>query len=31
MLNDLDLKVDDNEIDRIRWEILAFAKSCRHH
>ena len=21
--------VDDNEIDRIRWEILAFANSCR--
>ena len=21
---------DDNEIDRIRWEILDFANSCRH-
>ena len=31
MLNDLDVKVDENEIDRIRWEILTFAKSCRHH
>lgn len=27
-------KIDTNEIDRIRWEILAFANSCRngtHH
>ena len=31
MLNDLDEKVDENEVDRIRWEILAFAKQCRHH
>lgn len=23
--------VDDNEIDRIRWEILDFANSCRQH
>lgn len=23
--------VDDNEIDRIRWEILEFANSCRNH
>lgn len=23
--------VDDNEIDRIRWEILDFANSCRLH
>ena len=23
--------VDDNEIDRIRWEILDFANSCRNH
>lgn len=22
--------VDDNEIDRIRWEILSFANSCRY-
>lgn len=25
----LSLKVDENEIDRIRWEILDFANSCR--
>ena len=24
-------KVDNNEIDRIRWEILDFANSCRNH
>lgn len=22
--------IDHNEMDRIRWEILAFANSCRH-
>jgi len=26
----VDTKVDDNEIDRIRWEILDFANSCRN-
>ena len=25
----VDNKVDDNEIDRIRWEILDFSNSCR--
>ena len=25
----LALKVDENSIDRIRWEILSFANSCR--
>ena len=25
----LSLKVDENSIDRIRWEILSFANSCR--
>jgi hypothetical protein len=30
MLNELEEKVDENEIDRIRQEILSFAKSCRH-
>ena len=25
----VDNKVDDNEIDRIRWEILEFSNSCR--
>lgn len=26
----LDAKIDMNEIDHIRWEILNFANSCRH-
>ena len=26
----IDNKVDNNEIDRIRWEILDFANSCRN-
>ena len=26
----LDKKIDMNEIDHIRWEILNFANSCRH-
>ena len=26
----VDNKVDDNEIDRIRWEILEFSNSCRN-
>lgn len=26
----IDEKIDMNEIDRIRWEILEFANSCRH-
>lgn len=26
----LDEKIDMNEIDHIRWEILNFANSCRH-
>lgn len=33
-LDDLAEKMDENEIDRIRWEILDFANSCRngrHH
>lgn len=33
-LDDLAKKMDENEIDRIRWEILDFANSCRngrHH
>ena len=29
-LDDLLDSQDDNEIDRIRWEILDFANSCRH-
>lgn len=29
-LDDLQDSQDDNEIDRIRWEILDFANSCRH-
>lgn len=29
-LDDLQNSQDDNEIDRIRWEILDFANSCRH-
>ena len=27
----LDEKIDMNEIDHIRWEILDFANSCRHN
>lgn len=27
----LDKKIDMNEIDHIRWEILNFANSCRNH
>lgn len=33
-INALNNKIDMNEIDRIRWEILNFANSCRkgeHH
>lgn len=29
-LGELQDSMDDNEIDRIRWEILDFANSCRH-
>lgn len=29
-LEDLQDSMDDNEIDRIRWEILDFANSCRN-
>lgn len=29
-LDDLQDSLDDNEIDRIRWEILDFANSCRN-
>ncbi len=29
-LDDLEEKIDMNEIDRIRWEILNFASSCRN-
>lgn len=29
-LDSLQDSQDDNEIDRIRWEILDFANSCRH-
>ena len=29
-VDDLGKIVDDNEIDRIRWEILDFANSCRN-
>lgn len=28
--DDLAAKLDMNEIDRIRWEILNFSNSCRH-
>lgn len=28
-LNKLDIEVKNNEKDRIRWEILDFANSCR--
>ena len=30
-LDELQSAVDSNEIDRIRWEILDFANSCRHN
>lgn len=30
-LDDIDKKIDENEIDRLRWEILDFANSCRNH
>lgn len=30
-LDNLDNKIDNNEIDRIRWEILDFANSCRNN
>lgn len=30
-LDSISETVDDNEIDRIRWEILEFANSCRNH
>lgn len=30
-IKDLDEKIDMNEIDHIRWEILNFANSCRNH
>lgn len=29
-LDELQTAVDSNEVDRIRWEILDFANSCRH-
>lgn len=29
-IDKLDEKIDMNEIDHIRWEILDFANSCRH-
>ena len=29
-LNDVVKTIDENEIDRIRWEILDFANSCRN-
>lgn len=29
-LDAVEKKIDQNEIDRIRWEILAFANSCRN-
>lgn len=29
-VDDLDKKIDMNEIDHIRWEILNFSNSCRH-
>ena len=28
-INKLDKKIDENEIDRIRWDILNFASSLR--
>ncbi len=30
-ISDLSKEVRDNEKDRIRWEILDFANSCRNH
>lgn len=29
-LDEVEKKIDENEIDRIRWEILDFANSCRN-
>ena len=29
-LDDQDEKIDMNEVDRIRWEILSFANECRN-
>ncbi len=29
-LADMDGKIDRNEMDRIRWEVLDFANSCRN-
>ena len=30
-VNELDKSVMENEKDRIRWEVLNFANSCRHN
>ena len=30
-LKAVEARVDENEIDRLRWEILDFANSCRNH
>ena len=30
-LDALEKKIDENEMDRIRWEVLDFANSCRNH
>ena len=30
MLDKLEKSIDENEIDRIRWEVLDFANSCRN-
>ena len=29
-LSEMDGKIDRNEMDRIRWEVLDFANSCRN-
>ena len=29
-LNEMEKAIDENEIDRIRWEVLDFANSCRN-
>ena len=29
-LSEMDSKIDRNEMDRIRWEVLDFANSCRN-
>ena len=29
-IGDIEKNVDENEKDRIRWEILSFANSCRN-